>query len=297
MDCTGDKMDTEIDIQDLHFALLKLLKKFDSVCRTYGVDYSIGFGTMLGAIRHKGFIPWDDDVDIIITRENYQKLLGIPLEVYGEDFFLQNVYTDRGYPYNTTRLRLNNSSMIYEKWVMASFHQGIYIDIIPLDNVPDNRIKKYKQSFDIIMLTPFRFARNKEVFFNGGKNIPNFIKRFAYSFMKMFPLDKLYEKEQRIEKKYNKQETKYMRFLSEGNLLLKRWYPTKPIESRYMMKFVEVEFEDTKLLCSAYYKELLEFWYGDYMQLPPKEKQVIYHKPLFVSSKVSYKQFQKEYNK
>lgn len=286
----------EYDLAELHSALLVLLKKFDSVCRKYDIKYSIAFGTLLGAVRHKGFIPWDDDVDILISRKNYEKLAAIPANEYGTDFFFQTVDTDPGYPYNTARLRLNNSAMIYEKWLNAGFNQGIYIDIIILDNIPDSFGAELFQKMKIIALTPFRFARNKNVFFAGGKNIPILLKKIMYALMKNFPLDKLYKREIKVEKAYSDVQTQRVAFIGEGNLILKRWYPTKPMPSEWFKDYCNIKFEDTELMCSSFHINMLEKWYGDYMKLPPKEKQVIYHQPLFCSAKVSYADYIKGLN-
>ncbi len=285
--------ENQFNLEELHDALLKLLKRFDQICSKFNILYSIGFGTMLGAIRHKGFIPWDDDVDIIITRENYEKLIRVPIEEYGDDFFLQTVNTDPGYPYNTARLRLNNSSMIFDKWLNAGFNQGIYIDIITLDNVPDNRLAESWQKLQIIFFTPFRFLRNRNVFFSGGKNIPTVLKKAIYAVFSRFPLDKIYKHEVKVESKYSYRSTQRMAFLGEGNLFLKKWYPVRPIQSEYMKDYCHIPFEDTKLMCSAYYEDLLKQWYGDYSKLPPPEKRVVYHHPLYFSSTISYKDYLK----
>lgn len=280
-----------MDLGELHAALLVLMKKFHALCKKYDIQYSIGFGTMLGAIRHKGFIPWDDDVDIIITRKEYEKFLKIPASEFEPEVFFQTVKTEKGYPYNTARLRLNNSAMIYEKWLNAGFHQGVYIDIIVLDNIPDSPLKARIQRAKIIALSPFRFMMNKNVFFSSGKNIPMGLKRVAYALFGWLPFDKIYDLEVKVERKYEHQQCQKIGFLGEGNLFLKKWYPVNPLPAAAMQAFVELPFEDTVMMCSANYKELLEFWYGDYMKLPPKEKQVVYHNPLFFSGNVSYAEY------
>ena len=285
------------ELKELHSALLILLKKFDAVCQENGIKYSVGYGTMLGAIRHRGFIPWDDDVDVIISRKEYEKLIMLPKEVYGTDFFFQTVDTDLGYPYNTSRLRLNNSAMTYEKWVKAKFHQGIYIDIIVYDNIPNFKLTELWQKLQIIILTPCRFAMNKDIFFSGGKNIPIAFKKITYMLIKKLPLKKLYRLEVKIEKKYSNMKVDRIGFLGEGNLFLKKWYPAKPVRAKTMTEFYYVEFEDTKLMCSKYYDELLRQWYGDYMALPPREERTIYHSPLFFSATKSYTEYLREVNR
>lgn len=283
--------ENQYNLSELHDALLRLLKKFDAICKKYNIKYSIGFGTMLGAVRHKGFIPWDDDVDIIITRNEYEKLVKVPAAEYGETFFFQTVTTDPGYPYNTARLRLNNSAMIYDKWIKAGFNQGIYIDIITLDNVPDSIWAEKWQKICIIFLTPFRFIRNKTVFFEGGTNIPMVLKKIIFALFSKLPLDKIYKHEVEVERKYSQKSTEKIAFLGEGNLFLKKWYPVDPIPSTYMTSFCYLPFEDTELMCSSEYEKLLQQWYGDYMQLPSEEKRIVYHNPRFFSTTVSYRNY------
>lgn len=278
-------------IEELHKALLELLKEFDRVCCKFHIQYSIGFGTMLGAIRHKGFIPWDDDVDIIITRKEFESFVKVAEEELGDKFFLQTINTDAGYTYNTVRLRMNNTSMIYDKWISAGFHQGIYIDIIVLDNIPDKRIAAFLQKLQIILLSPFRFMRNKYIFFTCGKNIPVVIKVIMYKTLKILPLDKINRKELDIATRYADVPCKNIAFLGEGNLILKRWYPVRPIPKYAMKEFVYVPFEDTKLMCSRHYRLLLEQWYGNYMELPPEDQRKIYHEPRYFSNNVDYKAY------
>lgn len=278
-------------LNELHSVLLELLTVFDYICRKNDIKYSIGFGTMLGAIRHKGFIPWDDDVDVLILRKDFNKLCRIIDNDLKQEYFFQTSQTDKKYPYNTARLRKNNTSMIYEKWIDAGFHQGIYIDIIPLDNVPDNFFRALIQKFLIVLLTPFRFFKNKKVFFSGGRNIPFFLKWLLYSIFHKFPLNRISELETRVETFYLNESCSKVAFLGEGNLFLKRWYPVQPIMKSYLENIIDVSFENTNLMCSKSYDQLLRQWYGDYMILPPENKRKIYHQPYFFSSNIDYAEY------
>ena len=84
-------------LEKLHQVELKALLKFDQVCRKYNLQYTLDGGTLLGAIRHKGFIPWDDDTDVCMLREDFEKLRSIPKEEWGNDFFYQSHETDSNY--------------------------------------------------------------------------------------------------------------------------------------------------------------------------------------------------------
>ena len=112
---------------------LDLLAEFDRVCKKYNISYSLDSGSLLGAIRHKGFIPWDDDIDIIITRPNYNKLLDIVLKnnEFKEPYFFQCAYTDKNYIRGHAQLRNSDTTGILKSEVNCDcvFNQGIFIDI------------------------------------------------------------------------------------------------------------------------------------------------------------------------
>lgn len=127
------------DIEILHQKLLEILLDFDSFCRENDIKYTIAYGTVIGSLRHIGFIPWDDDIDVVMTYENYMKFLN--LYKNNDKYFLQRDTKD--YPLQFSKLRMNNTTFIEKipyKSKYKKIHQGIYIDIICLDAVSNNKI-------------------------------------------------------------------------------------------------------------------------------------------------------------
>lgn len=116
---------------------LSLLEKFDQVCQTYNLRYYIDYGTLLGAVRHKGFIPWDDDIDVTMFRNDYEQLKEIAPSVFTPPLFFQNSYTDVPV-YAFSKLRDSRTTAIEFSDAPSCFNQGIFIDIFPLDDAPDN---------------------------------------------------------------------------------------------------------------------------------------------------------------
>ena len=119
-------------------AQLMLLQCFDEVCRRYGLTYFAGGGTLLGAVRHGGFIPWDDDIDLFMLRRDYDRLLAVGDTAFSPPCFWQTAYNDVNYSRGHAQLRLDGTTAILEgERGHYTFHQGIFIDVFPLDAVPD----------------------------------------------------------------------------------------------------------------------------------------------------------------
>lgn len=122
-------------MNDLQKCELEILKEFDRVCKMNNLNYSLGSGTMLGAVRHKGFIPWDDDIDVLMPANDYKKFCKIAPKAFSEKFFLQTSYTDSWYA-SFSKVRMNGTTAIEKGFENCRFHQGVWIDIFPIVGVP-----------------------------------------------------------------------------------------------------------------------------------------------------------------
>ena len=125
---------------ELHEVLLSAMKDIDKICRENNLRYFLHAGTLLGAMNHKGFIPWDDDVDISMFREDYEKFLSIVHEQMGDRYFVQTYKTDPEYPNNRAVLRVLGTEVIHFHEDDTSSRKEIAVDIVPLDSVPDLRL-------------------------------------------------------------------------------------------------------------------------------------------------------------
>ena len=121
---------------------LDLLFKLDEVCKKLGLRYYLDWGTLLGAVRHHGFIPWDDDVDVVMLREDYDKLIKNGGSEFSGNYELQSINSDPSYPGLHAKIRYTNSTAILKSWIFPDINQGIFLDIFPLDGVPDDEQKK-----------------------------------------------------------------------------------------------------------------------------------------------------------
>lgn len=284
-----------MELEELHGVLLEILLELDRVCRENDIKYTLAYGTLLGAVRHKGFIPWDDDVDVIMDRKNFEEFCAICSSNLSDEFFFQSKYTESAYPYNICRLRKNNTAMIFEAWKKSGIHQGVFIDIYPVDNVPDSKLKRKLQALPIIALTPIRVSRNPVIYFNGATKRLNpvvlAIKNSLYHVVKLFPREICDRIEKKYITKYNKRDCHELGVICEGATLLSPDKTNIPFEAKFLKEYADVVFEGHQLMAVKDSAGLLTHWYGDYMQLPPEEKRVMYHHPEVFDTKKSYEEY------
>lgn len=123
------------NLRKLQLAQLYMMREIAQICEMHGLKYYLCGGTLLGAVRHGGFIPWDDDLDITMYRQDLSRLIEIIQQNYGEKYFVQNFQTDRNYTRYIPKIRLNGTRQAEKGYEKDGIHQGIYIDIFPLDHV------------------------------------------------------------------------------------------------------------------------------------------------------------------
>lgn len=249
----------ELSLREQQLVVLDILKYFDTVCRKHNIKYTICGGTLIGAIRHKGFIPWDDDVDVYITREEYEKFKEILKANPHEYYYLSDID-------NFNSFTAGVAPKIYDKRTLLTDYMGrtqsIFIDVFVLDYVEDNEknreiLEKYKTNLLSFAGYHLKFMKSK-----------SFIYRvfFKYKAKKYF-----YEMIQIINKFSTNQNNKYNKLVSVYYIfdgLDKAFVPT-----HYFDNFVEVEFERNKFPAIANYDEHLKFYYGNYMELPPLKER------------------------
>ena len=250
---------------------LKIFKDFIKICEDNNLKYYLYGGSLLGAIRHGGFIPWDDDLDLIMFRSDYEKLNDILVNNYNEKYLLLNNNTEPEYFYLFSKFMLKNTQF-EEEWIsQVNFHIGINVDIFVLDNLNKNKFKSFYQ-------LKKTFLYNKLMIMSKIKlnDLPTF-SRWAnvllYSILNFFKLNP--------RKIYNK----YLNFLNkygdeESNLVFDNSAQAYPqiFEKNDFEPSIQVKFEDINVNIPKCYDKILTSIYGDYMQLTKKEKR--YNHPI-----------------
>ncbi len=256
----------EVSKEELKQIELNILKRFDKICRDNHLEYSLAFGTMLGAVRHKGFIPWDDDIDVFMKRKDYEKLLSLKYE--DNDYEIKSYRYSKNYYYPFSKMSDKRTEII-ESW-RAEKNLGIYIDIFPLDYINEDdpqKLDKIKKKAE---------KANNIAYIMGHKLSHH--KSFSIRYItKLLLLISTYPIKKQIIKRADllNAKEKQGKYLA---MLLQTGEGAKPfIESKYYNKIIYMDFENFKAPVFEEYDHLLTMIYGDYMTPPPVEKQISGH--------------------
>lgn len=252
---------------------LMILKDFIKICEENNLTYYMYAGSLLGAVRHNGFIPWDDDLDVVMFRDDFNKFEEIFPSYAGDKYKLLNNDTEEEYFYLFSKLMLNGTCF-EEEWInQVNFSIGINIDIFVLDDLADNKIKRsyqLKMAFFYSKLLLMSQIKLDDLSF-----FSRVISHGFYNFLNLFGF-----KTSKIHNKCLKFLDKYRNDDSEcvfDVMATSEEYPQIYHKNSFYPPR-KVKFEDTEVNVPKNYEELLESLYGDYMQLPPEEKR--YNHPI-----------------
>lgn len=257
---------SEKELKELQQVQKELIREVDRICRKLGIQYNMVGGTMLGAIRHKGYIPWDDDADVGFLRSEYEKFReACTTELDHTKYYMQDMRDTSGYRWGYGKLRKKNTKFIRLNQEFMPYEQGISIDLMPFDNIPDGKIKQRIHCFKCFCLRKILWS---EVGYRIEKNC---VKRMAYKIMKNIPVKYVIEKYQKLILEGEKCRTEQVRILM---------FPTPKGIYGYNRKwYTELklyEFEELLLPGAEDFDGYLKVKYGNYMELPPVEKRKIH---------------------
>ncbi len=259
-------------LRKVQLAQLEIAKEFKRICEENGIRYFLDGGTLLGAVRHKGFIPWDDDLDIGMLREDYEKFLEIAPKVMDKKYFLQTPYSDNYYGLFFSKIRKLGTSYIEKSSEQSKAHNEIWIDIFPYDTYPDNENDRKKLKKRIMFYRRVLYVKSRiRPWVIKNKFIDKlicFIGYLPYRFISLFiSRDTILKNAKEYQIKYNNQKTEYK--YPQGIEPCGAWIvPSIAFDSFDMMPF-----EDSKFSVTHGYDVFLRNGYGDYMQLPPEDQR------------------------
>ncbi len=273
---TQTKILTKEEFRKLQLTQVELLNELDRVCRKNNICYVIAFGSMLGAVRHKGYIPWDDDADIIMLREDYERFRQCTGDFNPEICYFQDHYNDPDYLWGYGKLRKIGTKYVRAGQEHLKGKTGIFIDIFPMDDVPTSLIGCIVQDIRCFFIRKTLYSRV-------GKYEAYGLEKLFYRALSLFSVDSCYRAiEKMAAKSRNKKpnRVRILMFMCDGkrnpkNGILERY----GMEKRWITERKEYEFENLKLYGSKDYDGCLKYLFDDYMT-PPPESERAQHAPV-----------------
>ena len=271
------------DIENIWKIELEILDVIDTICKDYNLKYSLAYGSLIGAVRHGGFIPWDDDIDIVMPREDYEKLILIWNDVAPKEYILQNNRTDLDFTQNFTKIRRENTTFLqYEFEKNKKYHKGIFVDIFPGDRVAKGRISCKVQY--VACAINLLYSRG---FVSGSKGMVGIIEKLLLKTNK---------------KKYHIRRRRAEKYVAKYNGInnLKYMFPStigcsREYYSPYLFdNMTTIEFCGKEYMVVDCVDEVLRTCYGDYMKLPQESERIWTHHPIILDFEHSYEELVNE---
>ena len=268
-------------IRDVQTRILEIMKYIDFLCRQNNIIYYIMGGTALGAIRHRGFIPWDDDLDIFMTPDQYEKFKKIFNEQKSEKFVLQEWKTVPDY-LEYAKIRMNGTTFIEEHFKdRKDMHHGIYVDIMILHKISENPIAQMLVYFESKFVTLYGLSQRKW-------KPKTKVQAIILSLLKYLPCKKIatlcYEHIYYYDKK-NSKDFKYCYWITPAK------FKNGLFDKDFFSETVDIPFEDTVLLGSKKIKDYLTYRYGNYMELPSEEQRRAAIHAMIYDTEADYKKY------
>ena len=253
-------------LRKLQLTELELLQEVDRICKKCGIQYNIIAGTLLGAVRHKGFIPWDDDADVALLRPEYEKFRkACTTELDHHRFYFQDHRNTKGYRWGYGKLRRKDTLFLREHQEHMPYEQGVFIDVFPLDGVPDNYFLRSLKNFECFCV--------RKIFWSKVGKIAEkkFWKRQIYKVLDKIPEERVFCYYHNMICNANRRKTRMVRILT---------FPTPNSEYGYYRNWFENSddfiFEEKTFRGIKDYDSYLSFKFGEYMKLPPEEEKKIH---------------------
>ncbi len=269
----------ELTKQEARKIMFDVLCTIDEICKENDIRYSLSGGTLLGAIRHKGFIPWDDDIDIMIPRPDYDKLIKIfnqKAQEKNAHLCIKCCENDEKYSYTFAKI-INTDTLLIEDNIKNG-EIGVYVDVFPVDGLGDD-LKQAKKLADkaFFSRTVFRLKEAKK-FVKSTTFVRSVKKWLMYVYSKFCSRKKAYAKIDKLCRKNEFDKSKYVGVIVFG------YGQREIVPSSVYEKFVKVEFEGREFDACVGYDDYLKSLYKNYMELPPVEKRTQHSYQAFLKS-------------
>lgn len=266
------------DLSKVHEVNLKLLKEIDRICRKYKIKYALDAGTLLGAIRHGGFIPWDDDVDVVMTRSNYEMFKKVVRRELSEGMtFVEpnEFHNGKAFFDFVPRILYDKSQKFAESEKMNFYDDKIsrlWVDIFILDALPGGKVSKSLTKLSHCVLYGLALGHRYEIVYSDYQGAMKLFVAVLSNIGRLIPFRWIYRMREKLCHMYARKQTPLYFYSNYAP----NWYYVE-MERAWNDHVKEIEFANTKFMIPEGWEHCLTQLYGDYMKLPPVEKQVPEH--------------------
>ncbi|MGN8653853.1 LicD family protein [Blautia obeum] len=257
----------------------EILDVFHEICVENKLKYTLAYGTLLGAVRHKGFIPWDDDIDVMMPRDDYEKLLVLWKKKAPEEYILLDYHDIEDYTNNFAKIRKDHTTFIQDECELGkTYHKGIFIDIFPCDRVATGKFGKKIQflacAINLLYTRGYKSSTGGLIGRIEGRLLKT--KKQNYKHRR--------EKAEKIIKKWNNKTEN--EFIAPCTIeCCKKYYPADMFENLTLIKFNENTYMAVRDADT-----ILRIEYGDYMRMPPENERVWKHHPRMIDFEHNYEE-------
>lgn len=276
--------DNSYGIAELQNKMLDILKCFINICENRELKYWLAGGSCLGAIRHQGFIPWDDDLDVYMPRDDYEKLWVLyENQIVDDHFKLCRTSAQKNYHHRVMQMVDLNTTFVHSRNKDEDLEHGVYIDIIPIDACPDHVLQRGNQFFNAVLFSICNIQCKPE--YNGGK-MTRLMNIGTTSLLKLIRSP---ESRYRVWTAAEKRMSKYnWHTVSSVKCITSQFHELTTAFPKEWFGFRKERFEDIEVCVPKEAERYLEKMYGDYMSLPPEEQRVARHNIEFMDLDNSY---------
>ncbi len=277
--------DNTYGIADFQTELLNILREFMKICEKYNLRWWASGGTCIGALRHNGFVPWDDDLDVAMPRPDYEKLWGLREEINKDSrFILTRTGKEKNYHHRVMQLVDLQTTFIHTRSADEDLEHGVYIDILPMDGCASGKITYYRQVMNAMIFSVYNIQCLPE--YNDGK----MVSKATDIALKLIRSPKLrYKIWKHCEKqmvKYDWESAKQIAHLSCDTKSM-----LHPYDASWFSDVKKHKFEDVEINLPIGAEKYLTQYFGDFMQLPPEKSRHPVHNTKLIDLEHPYTQY------